>query len=103
VPTLLPWASFISTTVLATLDSGKKMIVDNTAAIKNRLCFMVTNYNQAAAPCAISSLPISAAKVWLSVAVKQYQRRSQITITIRKQHTARQGVGCSCWPGNPIS
>src|ERR1700733_13004926 len=45
-PTLWPWASFISTTVLATLDSDQKMIVDETAAMKNRLCFMATNYIQ---------------------------------------------------------
>jgi hypothetical protein len=47
VPTLLPWASFISTTVLAVLDNDQKMIVDVTAATKNRLRFMGTHYNQA--------------------------------------------------------
>src|SRR5579862_7162560 len=45
-PTLLPWASFISTTVLAALASDQKMIVDDTAAMKNRLCFIGTDYNQ---------------------------------------------------------
>jgi hypothetical protein len=52
VPTLLPWASFISTTVLAALASDQRTIVDDTAATKNRLCFMDTNYNQAAS-CAL--------------------------------------------------
>src|SRR5579863_1912599 len=47
VPTLLPWASFISTTVLAALASEKRAIVDDTAATKNCLCFMGTDYNQA--------------------------------------------------------
>src|SRR5580658_1071293 len=47
VPTLLPWASFISTTVLAALASDQRTIVDDTAATKNRLCFMDTDYNQA--------------------------------------------------------
>jgi hypothetical protein len=47
VPTLFPWASFISTAVLAALDSDQKMIVDDTATMKNRLRFMGTHYNQA--------------------------------------------------------
>src|SRR5579863_22709 len=55
VPTLLPWASFISTTVLAALDSVQRTMADDTAAVKNRLCFMVTNYNQATVLRAISS------------------------------------------------
>src|SRR5271167_2338929 len=48
-PTLLPWASFTSTTVLAALASDQRMIVDDTAAMKNPWCFIATNYNQATA------------------------------------------------------
>jgi hypothetical protein len=40
VPTLLPWASFICTTVLAALASDQKIIANVTAATKNRLSFM---------------------------------------------------------------
>ena len=40
VPTVLPWASFISTTVFAALDSDQKIITDDTAATRNRFCFM---------------------------------------------------------------
>src|ERR1700722_3229485 len=49
VPTLLPWASFISTTVLAAVDSAKRMIVVDTAAANCGLCFIATNYNQSGA------------------------------------------------------
>jgi hypothetical protein len=48
VPTLLPWASFIWTTVLAALASDQKIIVNVTAAMNNRLFFMAPDYNQAA-------------------------------------------------------
>jgi hypothetical protein len=48
VPTLLPWASFIWTTVLAALASDQKIIAHVTAAMKNRLSFMAPDYNQAA-------------------------------------------------------
>src|ERR1700726_4496419 len=59
VPTLLPWASFTSTTVLAALDSARRMIVDDTAATNSRLCFMATNYSQGAVLYAISSSQLS--------------------------------------------
>jgi hypothetical protein len=55
VPTLLPWASFIWTMVLAALASDQRMIVEDTAAMKNRLCFMGKDYNQADGLCAMSS------------------------------------------------
>src|ERR1700721_3357096 len=51
VPTLLPWASFISTTVLAALVAAQKTMVDDTAAMNSCWCFMAPNYSGLYASC----------------------------------------------------
>src|SRR5579864_1506005 len=56
VPTLLPWASFISTIVLAALASDRRMMVDDAVTMNSPLFFIATNYNQASVLGAISWL-----------------------------------------------